>query len=28
MFDFLTLEHLGDFYDLGDRYSIMAGRKD
>ena len=27
MFDFLTLEHLGDFYDLGDRYSIMAGRK-
>lgn len=27
MFDFLRLEHLGDYYDLGNCFSILAGSK-
>jgi ubiquinone/menaquinone biosynthesis C-methylase UbiE len=27
LFDFVTLHHLGDYYDLGERISIMAGRR-
>lgn len=27
LFDFVELEHLSDYYDLGERISIMAGRR-